>query len=435
MRSIVSLPLCLFLAIAPCLKAQQTRQLTRFEQTLLENEKAVNDVSADRGLDRWSDLVAADALAVYDSGFATKAEVISAIRSMRDVHYSMDDIKFIPISDSAGLIIYRMTQDGQTDEQRFHRQYYVSSLWLKRNGKWVSPFWQETDKATDSAAAAHTGDVAFFVAKEEEVWEALKHKDKSAATGLLAEDFLGMYDFGFYTKPEWIKQIDGQYTVDAYTIEDPKLLRPSPTTALLLYKSTCKGTGEWAEYCSHTQYISDLWVQRNGKWVDFFSQDTQAVRPATSASVSGSAESEKIAAGGSGAGEQNNKTLLDNIRGLEKSLWENAASPGPSASDRLLAEDLEIIKHGHRFTIAEEAKQFGDVHPASYTMEDIHAKVLSPDVFLLTYRAKVSWKGPYRGKEMASLPPQIIWVTSVWTRRERRWVNVLYEENPRDEFY
>lgn len=276
---------------------------------------------------------------------------------------------------------------------------------------------------------------SFFLAKEKEVWEALKNKDKASADRLLADDFVGIIgDGGVFTRAEWLKQIDGQYIIDAYAIEDPKLLRPSPTTALLLYRSTCKGTGVWADSCSHTMYISDLWVQHDGEWEAFFSQDTPAVPPPTSMTGTGSpAETEKADRGG--ATEQNDKTLVAKIVGFEKSLWEDAAFPGPSARESLLAKDLEIIKHGHRFTIAEEAKQFGDVHPASFTMEDVHAKVLSPDVILLTYRAKASWKGPYRGKETASLPPQILWVTSVWTRREQRWVNTLYEENPRDEFY
>src|ERR1700732_2932875 len=115
-----------------------------------------------------------------------------------------------------------------------------------------------------------------FVAKEKEVWEALKHKDKAAATRLLADDFVGMYDFGFFNKSEWVKEIDDQYTVDDYTIENPKVLHPSANTALLLYTSTCKGTGTSTEYCSHTQRISDLWVERNGQWLGLFSQDTQA---------------------------------------------------------------------------------------------------------------------------------------------------------------
>ena len=186
--------------------------------------------------------------------------------------------------------------------------------------------------AQESLPKADTAKVhpdSFFVAKEKEVWEGLKNKDKAAAARLLADDFVGMYDFGYFSKPEWIKQIDEQYSIDDYTIGQPKLLRPSPTTSLLLYKSTCKGTGEWAEYCSHTQYISDLWVQRDGKWQALFSQNTQAAPPAASASGSGSAESEK--AERSGATEQNDKTLVAKIVGLEKSLWEGAAFPGPRA--------------------------------------------------------------------------------------------------------
>jgi hypothetical protein len=127
-----------------------------------------------------------------------------------------------------------------------------------------------------SVKATEAPPTSYFVAKEKEVWEALKQKDKATASRLLADDFVGMYATGFYTKSEWVKQIDEQYSITDYTIDDVKLLRASPTTALLLYKSTCKGTGEWAEFCARAEYISDLWVKRNGRWMAMFSQDTQA---------------------------------------------------------------------------------------------------------------------------------------------------------------
>ena len=134
------------------------------------------------------------------------------------------------------------------------------------------------DAADDakSVNAIESPPMSYFVAKEKEVWEALKQKDKAAATRLLADDFVGMYASGFYTKSEWLKQIGEQYTISAYTIDDVKLLRASPTTVLLLYRSTCKGTGEWAEICARVEYISDLWVKRNGRWTAMFSQETQA---------------------------------------------------------------------------------------------------------------------------------------------------------------
>jgi hypothetical protein len=134
---------------------------------------------------------------------------------------------------------------------------------------------QNTRKPTESAQTGGLPD-SFFIAMEKSAWEALKKKDKSAATRLLADDFVGMYDFGFFTKSEWIKQIDEQYTVDDYTIENARLLRPSANTALLLYTSNCKATGTWAEYCSHTSRISDLFVERDGEWLALFSQDTHA---------------------------------------------------------------------------------------------------------------------------------------------------------------
>ena len=145
---------------------------------------------------------------------------------------------------------------------------------MRRNGRWQIVSTQNT--AIPEANAAEFPLDSFFIAKEKEVWEALKHKDKPAATRLLADDFVGMYDFGFFTKSEWVKQIDEQYTVDDYTIENGKLLRPSANTALLLYTSNCKATGTWAEGCPVTSRISDLWVQRNGQWRALFSQDTTA---------------------------------------------------------------------------------------------------------------------------------------------------------------
>jgi hypothetical protein len=81
---------------------------------------------------------------------------------------------------------------------------------------------------------------------------------------LLADDFVGMYDFGFFNKSEWINQLDEQYTVDDYTIESAKVLHPSANTALLVCTSDCKGTGTWADPCSHAWRISDLYVERNG---------------------------------------------------------------------------------------------------------------------------------------------------------------------------
>ena len=133
-----------------------------FEREIISNEKSVLDLSALGKLDAYSKRLSNDVLAVYSTGYADKADVLGALRAMSDVHYSMEDVKVLKISDKAALIAYKMTQDWTEAGKKLARQYYVSSLWTKDNGKWLSRFWQETDIAhVDSAE-----DLALFVAIE-----------------------------------------------------------------------------------------------------------------------------------------------------------------------------------------------------------------------------------------------------------------------------
>jgi len=115
---------------------------------------------------------------------------------------------------------------------------------------------------------------SFFVAKEKEVWEALKNRDKGAISRLLADDFVGLYDTGFATKSDHVKDMDDKYEITSYDVQDAKVIRLSPQTVLLLYKANCKASGEWDQFCSRPEYISSLWVERAGQWLALFSQDT-----------------------------------------------------------------------------------------------------------------------------------------------------------------
>lgn len=133
-----------------------------------------------------------------------------------------------------------------------------------------------TPHAIAAASAPAPESDGFFIAREKEVWEALKKKDKAADSDLLADDFVGLYDTGFGTKSEHVNQMDDHYAIDSYTIQDARVLRLTPETTLLLYKSTCTGSGDWKQYCSKPAYVSSLWVQRGAHWFDLFSQDTPA---------------------------------------------------------------------------------------------------------------------------------------------------------------
>lgn len=243
----------------------------------------------------------------------------------------------------------------------------------------------------------------FFIEKEKEVWEALKHKDKAAANRLLADDFAGIYDFGFFNKSEWVKQIDEQYTVDDYTIMNPKVLHPSPTTALLLYTSTCKGTGAWADYCSNTSRISDLWVERNGEWFDLFSQDT----------TSTIAESDDA--------------VLKAIVANEQRIFETLKRNDIAAFGNMLPDDLIDVEDDGIHTKAEWLKEFEEQKKTGllfrgFKMDDLRLVRYGASAATLVFRETI--EGIQNGKPFE----WHINSSSGYVKRDDRWVPVLYQD-------
>lgn len=112
----------------------------------------------------------------------------------------------------------------------------------------------------------------FFLAMECRVWEALKLGDIKADEGLLADDFLGVYETGFGSRAEHISQLCNGPILSHYTFEVPRLIRLSPTLALLSYRAHCRDiSGRPRSY-----YVTSIWEQRRQKWLNIFSQDTSA---------------------------------------------------------------------------------------------------------------------------------------------------------------
>ena len=92
----------------------------------------------------FADLMAENAIFVDSHGTAGKAEVMGLINDLKLVDYSMADIKFVPVSPDSGVIAYKLTQKGREHGKDFADTVYASALWVKRSGKWVCLFTQES---------------------------------------------------------------------------------------------------------------------------------------------------------------------------------------------------------------------------------------------------------------------------------------------------
>lgn len=102
----------------------------------------------------WEALVAGDAaadgrllsddfLGVYPTGFAGRADHVAQLADGPTVtHYSMRQEALLAISDDAVLLTYeaRFRRVGSGASERM----YVSSLWCRRDQRWVNTFSQDT---------------------------------------------------------------------------------------------------------------------------------------------------------------------------------------------------------------------------------------------------------------------------------------------------
>ena len=110
--------------------------------------------------------------------------------------------------------------------------------------------------------------------RETEVWQALVAGDATADARLLSEDFLGVYPTGFAARAEHVAPLRDGPTVTEFALSEARLLVVSDTAALLAYRADYRRVTEFGPAAPETMYVSSLWCERDGRWVNVFSQDT-----------------------------------------------------------------------------------------------------------------------------------------------------------------
>ena len=92
----------------------------------------------------FAGLLADDAIFVDAHGSAGKAEVVRNSSEVTLSAYSIEDVRFVALSDKSGVIIYKVTESGTSHGRTFTGKVHVSALWAERQGKWLCLYSQET---------------------------------------------------------------------------------------------------------------------------------------------------------------------------------------------------------------------------------------------------------------------------------------------------
>jgi hypothetical protein len=114
------------------------------QQQIVAKEREGLDALKTGNLEQFANLTADDALLVDAQGPASKAQVMKNVAGFTLTDYSMDDVRFVPLSVTSGLIEYKIAEKGVSHGKEFAAQAYISSIWAEREGKWLCLFSQET---------------------------------------------------------------------------------------------------------------------------------------------------------------------------------------------------------------------------------------------------------------------------------------------------
>jgi len=113
------------------------------EQVVAQERKELDSIK-NGDMTTFATLIAEEAVFVDAHGTAGKAEVVKNTANFKLLEYTMEDIKFVPLSAKSGVMAYKLVQKASSHGQEFTSQAYASALWIERGGKWVCLFSQET---------------------------------------------------------------------------------------------------------------------------------------------------------------------------------------------------------------------------------------------------------------------------------------------------
>ena len=117
---------------------------TAMQQEIVAKQREGLDALKTGNLGIFGKLTADEAIMVDAQGPASKTQVLKNVGEFKLTDYSIDDLKFVSVSETTSLISYKITESGISHGHEFTAKAYVSSLWTKRTDGWVCLFSQET---------------------------------------------------------------------------------------------------------------------------------------------------------------------------------------------------------------------------------------------------------------------------------------------------
>lgn len=110
----------------------------------IANEKIVWDMFKSRNYDGFAALLAPEFVEASSDGFHDKAGTVKGVQGFDATTVELGDWKAVKFDDDAALVSYTITAKGPQPVKEFH-----SSVWAKRDGKWLAVYHGGTPAAKE----------------------------------------------------------------------------------------------------------------------------------------------------------------------------------------------------------------------------------------------------------------------------------------------
>jgi hypothetical protein len=257
------------------------------EADMTAKEKAVWDTLKKKDLDAFGNTLTSDYIEVGDDGIFDKAGIIADLKDLNLTDATFSDWKMLPIDNDAVILTYNTNLKGTFKGEAVPPgPYHSASVWVNRDGKWQSFFYQQTlaktmepmpampppAKAAASPAAkpAETGPDP--VANEKIVWDLFRSKNYDGFAALLVPAFVELEADGVYDKAGSVKSV-GMLDASKIELSDWKAAKINNDAALDTYvlKAPAPNAGD--------ERHTTIWANRNGKWMALLHIGTPVAKP------------------------------------------------------------------------------------------------------------------------------------------------------------
>lgn len=266
--------------------------------------------------------------------------------------------------------------------------------------------------ANSAAKAAAPLTEADATMKEKQIWESLQKKNYDAFASMLDPDFVLVESEAVDDKAGTVKGVTGFVPADV-TFSDWKYVPIDKDAGVILYTTKFKGTSNGKAIPEQHLYCSSAWVNRNGKWLGIYHQET-AVQPPPPTPASNKTPASSPAAKSAAQVATSSDAIAN-----EKAVWEALKAKQIDVFASFLASNfMEIEAYGvtDRANTIKITPTF-DLSKAS--LSDWKSVRLGDNAALVTYTVKLPNQKPDTERH-----------STIWANQGGKWSAVFHQGTP-----